>query len=385
MCARPRLDRRKRNDCGTRSIPAAVPGSQGKQPGEPAPGGSAGPQPGVAPGAAVGSAAGTANRYANPSRTSSIDMPGFKPPLRLRWDIAADATEVLAADGRVFVGDKTSMRALDAATGAVLWTRELSTRTAAYDRGLLFVGGSDGVTAVDGATGVTRWNSRIGGLPVATNGELYALVDGVMRMDPQTGAILWRHTLEYGFPWPTALTLDATRVFATNTCGALSRATGQRLNTFQQCGSPNYPVAPFAAGRLFNTNSTDALLDTDAATGAVVERRESYAPAISGNTIVLSGPGLDAFDLTTWTPLWSVPPVDYGNSTAIPPVIIGPYVYWAANDGKLRAYELATGAQVWSTSLGFLWKYYERQHHMAVGEGLLLVPDGERVLAYEVA
>ena len=101
--------------------------------------------------------------HVNPARTNSIDLPGFKPPLRLRWELAANAVEILAADGRVFV-DATrpacgrSIRRRARRCGAATWSPD----TAAYDRGLLFAGGPDGVTALDAATGATRWNSRIG-------------------------------------------------------------------------------------------------------------------------------------------------------------------------------------------------------------------------------
>ena len=82
-----------------------------------------------------------------------------------------------------------------------------------------------------------------------------------MRLDPLTGAILWKYTLEYGFPWRSGLTLDATRVFADeHVCGALSRATGRAHQARSSAvATPNYPIAPFAGGRLFNLNATDAL------------------------------------------------------------------------------------------------------------------------------
>src|SRR4051794_25780117 len=71
---------------------------------------------------------------ANPQHTGAVDE-GITPPLAIRWakDMGSESSYAVIAGGRVFVTTKTTgsgygstLTALDAGTGSVLWSRQLA-------------------------------------------------------------------------------------------------------------------------------------------------------------------------------------------------------------------------------------------------------------------
>ena len=91
----------------------------------------------------------------DPAHTGSFPDDSLVPPLVMRWDVEGAPGQILAAEGRVFLTDGPGVRALDAATGAIIWAASLSDRGpvvgAAYDGGQLFVTAGDRIYALDAA------------------------------------------------------------------------------------------------------------------------------------------------------------------------------------------------------------------------------------------
>src|SRR5438128_8345216 len=100
---------------------------------------------------ATASASDSVTYQANPQHTGAVDE-AIAPPLAVRWakDMGAESSYAVIADGRVFVTTKTTgsgygstLTALDAGTGSVLWSRQLAHTyywsAPAYDAGRLFV------------------------------------------------------------------------------------------------------------------------------------------------------------------------------------------------------------------------------------------------------
>src|SRR3954454_17936221 len=130
---------------------------------------------------------------ANPKNTGAVDE-AITPPLAIRWakDMGSESSYAVIAAGRVFVTTKTTgsgygstLTALDAGTGAVLWTRQLAHTyywsRRSYDAGRLFALDYDGVLqAFAPDTGAALWGQKLGGqysfssAPTATGGVVYA-------------------------------------------------------------------------------------------------------------------------------------------------------------------------------------------------------------------
>jgi eukaryotic-like serine/threonine-protein kinase len=132
---------------------------------------------------------------------------------KLLWTVPLRGGEAPPAvgDGRVYVQSfLTGLYALDAATGAQLWSNSLpesitSAPTLAYGR--LYVRSIDHeLYALDGQSGATVWKTTIGDLsepplsnwreapPTVANGVAYLVEDenSVVGADAATGTILWR-------------------------------------------------------------------------------------------------------------------------------------------------------------------------------------------------
>ena len=119
---------------------------------------------------------------------SSTGSP-VRPPLAVRWDmrLGTVTSNIVVADGRViFVRtDATSapqLTALDAASGAHLWSVATPAARIAYDGGRVFATQGTGVAAFSAQTGARLWTRDLEadyGVPhlVADAGTVYALVD----------------------------------------------------------------------------------------------------------------------------------------------------------------------------------------------------------------
>ncbi len=146
---------------------------------------------------------------ANPQRTSSV-------PDEIRGDITPVwyrpiepyinyKTQVIAADGKLFISTARGLYCLNADTGAVLWVYPTEVplgHSPTYSNGKVYVGSYDRtIHCVDALTGkrVAGWNPYVAlaGFetnPVVANGRVYAgNRDGYFYcLDASTGALVWR-------------------------------------------------------------------------------------------------------------------------------------------------------------------------------------------------
>lgn len=329
--------------------------------------------------------------HVNAAHTAAINLSDPAPPLKRRWQIFNEARQAIVADGRIFAIGPVAQR-LDPATGAVLWSYPAGATNAAYDRGRLFIGTkTEGLVALDPETGARLWSVTNGSTaPVAADGELYGGGgSSVVRYDPATGAQLWRFDGE-GYPRRNQRTvsLEGPYVYPGGNCLVLSRATGQPVKTLEGCPDSEHPFAPVHAGHMFESGlGQSGLHDIDLTRGTLVHRMGSVAPpAMIGNLLITSGGEVKAYDFPSWTPRWKYKE-RYSETMAVPPLIVGRHVYFAFAEGFLRAVDVDTGQVVWSDSLGENLDHYSTQvgTSMAVGDGLLIVPNGLRMAAYESA
>jgi outer membrane protein assembly factor BamB len=121
----------------------------------------------------------------------------------------------LFLDGRLYaLGINGTFSAFDAPTGKLLWQTAApaeapyfsAASSPAGEHGLVFAhpGNYDPLTAFDAMSGAVRWKSAGGGFfasPIlvdlaGTRQVVTVLLDAIIGVSPDTGALLWRH------PWP---------------------------------------------------------------------------------------------------------------------------------------------------------------------------------------
>src|SRR6187551_1077301 len=117
----------------------------------------------VLPGWAWGADASTA-WMTNPQHDGELTGSPLRPPLAVRWDVRLGTvtSNVLVADGRVILvrTDATNaaqLTALDAATGAHLWSVATHAARIAYEDGRVFATQGTGVAAFSALTGARLW------------------------------------------------------------------------------------------------------------------------------------------------------------------------------------------------------------------------------------
>jgi outer membrane protein assembly factor BamB len=343
----------------------------------------------------------------NPAHTGS-QMDGLTPPLMPRWsrNMGGTLSYSLIVAGRVFVMVRNQttglyrLRALDEATGADLWAVDLPNSIIwcgpAYDSGRVFVSRIDGlVEAVDAASGTVAWtkqltgNNGVGLPPVATGGTLFVQAGGVggtiYALAVADGAVKW--TANTFDPGPTSPAVSSTALYASFACGriyAFSPATGAQLwFRSSSCSGGGGTTPVLAGGRLYSRDNTLGNLILDAGNAANLGSFSSVRiPAFDASTgYYLNGSFLEARDINSGALKWSF----NGDGTLnTAPIIDNGYVYVGAQSGKLYALNATTGANVWTGNAGAPMINSDTIG-LAAGEGILVVPATNLLVAYQAA
>ena len=256
-----------------------------------------------------------------------------------------DGTPAVDA-GRVYIQEANTLAALDASTGARLWTRRIRfaaappPTTLVADGGVLYVSETDSVMAVDGATGRTIWNvhpdSQAVVVPALDATGLYTGQRGLAvayAFERATGALRWKVNTVVGSAYPAYVSglaaagdvvyvaveksLDPNGVASKGVLVALDRATGAELWRYETPGSKDFFLG---------------------------------APIVVGTKIIVNdfyaGP-LIAIDIRTHGELWRADVVG-----TIRAAVIGSSVFAAGADTKARAIDLETGQVKWTAETG---------------------------------
>lgn len=277
---------------------------------------------------------------ASPVRAWTVAIAGSTKQVRL-------AAAPVVAGGRVYVmGTDATIRAIDAATGAVAWSTQL-TDAGGNDRSL-FGGGvsveGDRVYATNGvgdaaaletATGKVVWKKRPGGplrgAPTVSNGNIYVVSQDnqLFALNAATGDTVWNE----------AGTLEAAGVF-----GVAAPAAAQGT-----------VVAGFSSGELTayryeNGRAVwqDALARTSITTAVSTLSDIDAAPVIDGGRVYAVGEGgrMVALELTTGQRLWELNIA--GTST---PWVVGEWLFVVTDDARLLCIQRATGRIRWISQL----------------------------------
>ncbi|GGE88660.1 outer membrane protein assembly factor BamB family protein [Sphingomonas prati] len=311
----------------------------------------------------------------------SMGNVALKPTLARAWtvSIAGSSKQVrlaaapVVAGNRVYVMDTEAVvRAIDAATGGVVWSSRL-TDPAGNERSLFGGGVSvDGdrlyatngvgdVVSLEAATGKVVWKKRPGGplrgAPTVSNGNVYVVSpdNQLFALNQATGETIWN---ESG-------TLEAAGVF-----GVAAPAAAQGT-----------VVAGFSSGELTayryeNGRAVwqDALSRTSISTAVSTLSDIDADPVIDGGRVYAVGEGgrMVALELTTGQRLWEL-----NVSGIATPSVVGDWIFVVTDDARMLCIQRATGRIRWISQLP-RWRNEEKKKGLIGWTGPVLA--GDRLL-----
>ena len=266
-------------------------------------------------------------------------------------------------NGVVYVGsDDTNLYAVNAATGAQLWSFATSSNVSspAVANGVVYVVGNGNVYALNAATGAQQWTQPIGSdstsPPTVANGTVYVgLGASIYAFNAATGAQQWTFTTGEVVDGAPAVANGV--VYAGSVDGnlyALNASTGAQLWSF---AAGEVETAPAVANGVVYVGSDGGnIYALNAATGAqlwsfAIGSNVFSSPAVTNGVVYVgSNDGnVYALDAATGTQLWSY---TTGNSVGSSPAVANGVVYVGSNDDNIYALDAATGTRLWSYTTG---------------------------------
>ncbi len=246
----------------------------------------------------------------------------------------------------------------------------------------IYLSNDQGVMGVDASTGRGHWTYAIPdyalGLPVnpiVGNGIIYAeSQDSIYAIDARTGAPRWSHTFQSQIsPYPTnksrpVLSQNAIYVSVVfMEVNKLDATTGKILQTYKPRLNTNIVSIAIEKNVLYAFGLFDmcALRLTD---GKILWYRQTNQSQVLGIPHVQNGvlytiassdvnwpyvdpkstSHIEAFEANSGNPLWQSSTIQ-GSTTDIS--IANGVIYNGSTDGSISAYDMKTGAQVWSKTI----------------------------------
>ncbi len=342
-----------------------------------------------------------------PDHAGAITFKSLSFPTASTWSVNVGGTPsyALIADGKVIVAaavnnDITQLLALDQVTGATLWgpiqlTGYVST---AYDGGKVFalsgfLGSAGTIQSYDIESGTLDWTITLpnlgnsGGLTALNgliytgggNGPLLALSEGA-------GSVVWSTASLNGVYGEPAVTSSG--IYLSYLCSTydFQPLTGTQIfytNTGCEGGGGLAPVV--ANGLVYspqgNSNGGGAVVDASSGTlvGTYTSTGEPAFSATSG--YFLQSGTLNALTGSNNTVLWSFT----GDGTlTTSPIVVNQAVIVGSSSGNVYALNATTGQQLWAVNAGGAIQS-ENNSILAAGDGLLIVPAGNQVVAYTLS
>ena len=342
--------------------------------------------------------------------SGATTVPGLSPPFARRWavDLGRPTSYPVIADGRVYVvvsnGSDYGVRvvALLAADGRQLWERALGGSYywggIAYGDGRLYaVNGSGMVVALDPATGATQWAREMEGQysfssePTFSGGRLFVTGSGsggtLYALDAATGAVQWSAAAGNGDH--TSPAVGDGRVFTAPVCDvhAVAADSGRELwHHNDGCSGGGGRTAVLFGGRLYARRPNDPGRVMDPGSGRLLDTFGSTtAPAFAGDVGVMITDGrVRGVNVPALTDRWS-----FADGTmTVAPIIVNDAVIAGSSNGKVVALDRASGRPLWEDQIGREVPAPDEHNvsspltGLAAGEGLLVVPANGLLVAY---
>jgi len=270
---------------------------------------------------------------------------------------------VVADGGKVFVLDgESTVTAVDAASGEILWKHNV--KPEGRERG-------DGILGFNIRPGSSSLTGGFGG-GVAVGGGKVFVASGYRTMsalDATTGAVVW--TVPVDSPIHGAPTVAGSRVYVVdvdNQIIAFNTANGQQDWSYRGIAEParimrasspavvgDTVIAPFSSGEVVALRASNGqpvwnqVLSRTSRTSALSEIRDiAGRPVISrGFVYAVSHSGvMQAMDIRSGAPKWSLPVA--GVNAPLP---AGDVVYVVSKSGELTLVNRDTGAVYWTRDL----------------------------------
>jgi len=345
------------------------------------------------------------------SHNAVISTPGLKPPLTVVWslELSGTASYPLIVGHTVYVIGGSTLYALNAATGATLWSQTAPSGYggwigAAYENGLVFV--VDGAPNLNGAmfafnatTGAQVWEASLPNQyvwcspPAALNGIVYTggAGDGgtVYAVQETDGTLLWTGEVENGMASSPAINDGG--VFVSYVCPQSYRfnaETGSQVWHYSgECEGGGGDTAVVFNNNVYvrmNFVGSNGLILTEADGTTNGEFSSTYAPVFSGSTAFYTeSNSISAVDLATGATLWTAAPAT-GDSFSTSPILVNNVIYVGTQEGNLEGYAARSGDHGVSMNLGYAISGGEGgapQAGLGAAQGLLVVPASTHVFA----
>ena len=351
----------------------------------------------------------------DPGHTGAITFSSMTLPKTSLWKVTLDGppSYALVAQGLVFltvpISGGSELVALDQATGAVAWGPLMigGASNAAYDSGKVYVGSATGYTgamvqAYDAASGTRLWSANLpyqwsfSAMPTARNGRVYLTESGMgtttYAFDGTTGALLWSQITDAGSYGGAAVTDDGVYVAGPQENYAFNPATGQLLWSYLLGGDGGGGALPVVADGWaimpdgFGTYNGHILNPLN---GALLGSYVADCPPALTSTqgFFLQQGTLRALKLSNSQILWSF---SGDGALTTSPILVNSTVFIGSSNGNLYGLDAATGAQVWTQSLGAAipqgatWGHGLPFSGLNAGDGLLMVPAGNTLTAFKL-
>jgi outer membrane protein assembly factor BamB len=347
-----------------------------------------------------------------------INMPGFAPPLQVRWSVnfSGTASYPIITGGKVFAidgGDPSTLYALDASTGTTLWTQPAPAGFGgwigfAYENGALFGVttsnpdfGSGAMFAFSAKDGHQYWSANLPGqysfssAPTARNGMVYTSGAGsggtVYGVNERNGQVMWTASVENGDSSAPAVT--DTAVYVSYVCPQTYRfdpKTGAQVWHYSGgCEGGGGESAAVYNGLVFVRDVYNYATDGVALFGSngtfAGGFNSQYSPVFASSYAFLTEPfSLTAVKINNGSTLWTAV-ASAGENYSCSPIVVNDVVYVGTSAGNLEAYSARTGKKLDSVSLGqsvSCGEYFAAPlAGMSAGDGLLVVPTGNSLVA----
>jgi outer membrane protein assembly factor BamB len=330
----------------------------------------------------------------DPSHTGQTASAGPTEPVELWRFPVGDAVVTSAAvvNGVVYVAGNDNIYALDAYTGAELWSYPMPYHymysSPAVSDGVLFIGAYGDILALNASSGTELWSYPTSGRGVSSP----AVVDGVVyvgsfegtlyALNASTGLKIWSHTIMdtgHGTEVQSSpAVVDGVVYFGAldDNVYALKASTGEKI--WNHTVRLSVDSAPAISGGVVYVSSTNGILYAlNARSGEeiwsfrvsdLLQRIHGYSPTVADGVVYVrssDGGELYAVDASTGDLMWESPGSLYVRGSA---AIVGGVVYSGTS-----ALNASTGGELWHFSTEGDRVYASP----AVSNGVLYIASGD--------
>lgn len=348
----------------------------------------------------------TVTYQGGPAHDGHVGGESMAPPLAVAWELALppSVSYPLVTGGRVFVttsspsgGYGSTLHAIDAASGTVLWTQPLPDTyyragLAAGDGRVVTLGFDGDLRAFAADSGAPLWSTSVEYFaatpPVITGGlVLVAKSSSVTAFDAESGERRWSASAGQGGGQSSPAVADGL-VFASGSSdtAAFDLTTGLERWSASTPDAQGYTAAVHEGAVYVRSYRPEGgmVLATDDGRQLGSFGSTTLPAFASGIGVFAASESLIGRELSSGQTRWNAP------GSALAPLIAGGSVF-AASGQEVFALDLQSGARTWSCDLGASvagtdeHNYSSQLSGLGAGDGLLVVPAESKLVGFRSA